>query len=136
MTAIRLCVQQVSEVIASYFMSLLISYHRSPSIHASHLLTENQVYSWGRGDNGSLGIPMANIKKTTKDGIPVTSLPKPIFGSLHAVTDLACRHWHTIIVAGEVILSFLWLVVQRALGEWEAWVINAISALLAATEKS
>ena len=53
---------------------------------------------------------MANIKKTTKDGIPVTSLPKPIFGSLHAVIDLACRHWHTIIVAGEVILTFCdWL---------------------------
>ena len=65
------------------------------------------MYSWGRGDNGSLGIPIAYIKKTTKDGVPVTSLPKPIFGSLHAVTDLACRYWHTIIVAGDVNLIFV-----------------------------
>ncbi|XP_028398483.1 serine/threonine-protein kinase Nek9-like isoform X3 [Dendronephthya gigantea] len=66
---------------------------------------KNHVYSWGRGDNGSLGIPVASLGKKTKDGIPVTSLPKPIFGSLHAVTSLACRYWHTIIVADRVLGS-------------------------------
>ena len=70
-----------------------------------NFLAENRVYSWGRGDNGSLGIPMANIKKKKKDDVPVTSLPKPIFGSLHAVTSLACRYWHTIIVADRVLGS-------------------------------
>ena len=63
--------------------------------------SENKVYSWGRGDNGSLGIPVSHMTKKNKDNVPVTSLPKPIFGSLHTVTSLSCRYWHTIIVAGE-----------------------------------
>ncbi|XP_046848737.1 serine/threonine-protein kinase Nek9-like [Xenia sp. Carnegie-2017] len=66
---------------------------------------KNQVFSWGRGDNGSLGIPVDKFTKKTKDGVPLTSLPKPIFSSLYAVTSLASRYWHTIIVADRILGS-------------------------------
>lgn len=109
--AIPLFVRPVSDVFSFFVFSLFVhevvlwwSGEFSPSI--LDCLLENRVYSWGRGDNGSLGIPVSSLGKKAKDGVPVTSLPKPIFGSLHAVTSLACRYWHTIIVAGQLRFSF------------------------------
>ena len=31
------------------------------------------------------------------------ALPHTIFGSLHNVSDVSSKHWHTVIVAGEFI---------------------------------
>jgi len=61
---------------------------------------DNQLFSWGSGKNGRLGIQLAAGKNSC-------STPKPIFGSLHKVASLSCRHWSTIILAEKLIGSKL-----------------------------
>ena len=61
--------------------------------------TDNQIYSWGRGDNGRLGVLTDSLARA-KGGIPCTAVPRPIFGALHVLSCVACRHWNSLIVAG------------------------------------
>ena len=61
---------------------------------------DNQLFSWGSGKNGRLGIQLAAGKSSC-------STPKPIFGSLHKVASLSCRHWSTIILAEKLVGSKL-----------------------------
>ena len=70
--------------------------------------SDNQIYSWGRGDNGRLGIFTDTLSRT-RGGIPCTAMPRPIFGSLQLVSHLSCVHWNSIIVAGKdkVIFYFI-----------------------------
>ncbi|XP_012945754.1 serine/threonine-protein kinase Nek9 [Aplysia californica] len=62
---------------------------------------ENQIYSWGNGESGRLG---ANF---TDQGIGpnsmCTAFPRPIFGSMHLVSCMSCRHWNTLIIAEKVL---------------------------------
>ena len=62
--------------------------------------TDNQIYSWGRGDNGRLGVLTDSLVRA-KGGIPCTAVPRPIFGALHVLSCVACRHWNSLIVAGK-----------------------------------
>jgi NIMA (never in mitosis gene a)-related kinase len=57
------------------------------------------VYAWGRGDSGRLGLKPDNLVKK-RNGIPSSAIPRPVFGALHSVTSIDCRHWNAIIVAG------------------------------------
>uniref|UniRef100_A0A4W3GF01 non-specific serine/threonine protein kinase n=1 Tax=Callorhinchus milii TaxID=7868 RepID=A0A4W3GF01_CALMI len=59
---------------------------------------DNQIFAWGNGGNGRLG--MTATEKGFGSEI-CTSWPRPIFGTLHNVCDLSCRDWHTILIAGE-----------------------------------
>ena len=59
--------------------------------------SENQVFSWGLGENGRLGINPSFLS-----GKSCSAVPKAIFGSLHKVASLKCRHWHTIILGERV----------------------------------
>lgn len=59
--------------------------------------TDNQVFSWGSGENGRLGISPGVL-----GGKSSSAVPRPIFGSLHKVATLSCRHWHTIILGERV----------------------------------
>ena len=52
--------------------------------------TDDHVYSWGRCEHGRSGLKIDS------------SLPKAIFGSLHKVASLSCRHWNTIMLAEQV----------------------------------
>ena len=61
---------------------------------------DNHLYSWGSGKNGRLGIQLTAGKTTC-------STPTPIFGSLHKVASLSCRHWNTIILAEKLVDSKL-----------------------------
>ncbi|XP_066935662.1 serine/threonine-protein kinase Nek9-like [Clytia hemisphaerica] len=61
---------------------------------------DSQIFSWGSAKNGRLGIQLAAGKS-------LCSTPKPIFGSLHKVASLSCRHWNTIILAEKLIDSKL-----------------------------
>ncbi|KAJ7365545.1 hypothetical protein OS493_005658 [Desmophyllum pertusum] len=65
---------------------------------------DNQIYSWGRGDNGRLGVLTDSLVRA-KGGIPCTAVPKPIFGALHVLSCVACRHWNSLIVAERVLSS-------------------------------
>ena len=40
-----------------------------------------------------------------KGGIPCTAVPRPIFGALHVLSCVACRHWNSLIVAERVLSS-------------------------------
>lgn len=60
------------------------------------ILTDNQIFAWGNGGNGRLGMPAD--KRFGSEVCP--AMPRPIFGSLHHVPDLSCRCWHTIIIMG------------------------------------
>eukprot|EP00794_Sanderia_malayensis_P005949 gene5949-6639_t len=55
--------------------------------------SDNHVFSWGLGENGRLGISSELLSGKT-----YSAVPKPIFGSLHKVASLKCRHWHTIML--------------------------------------
>ena len=59
--------------------------------------SDNQVFSWGCGDNGRLG-----VNPNILGGKQSSGVPRPIFGSLHKVASLKCRHWHTIILGERV----------------------------------
>ncbi|KAK2194294.1 hypothetical protein NP493_116g01001 [Ridgeia piscesae] len=63
--------------------------------------SDNQVYSWGLCENGRLGTVSSDTSKKVE--VPCYALPRPIFGSLHAVTDVASHHWSTILVAEKVL---------------------------------
>lgn len=65
---------------------------------------DNQIYSWGRGDNGRLGVLTDSLARA-KGGIPCTAVPRPIFGALHVMSCVACRHWNSLIVAERVLSS-------------------------------
>lgn len=58
---------------------------------------DNRVYSWGNGENGRLGAKYDGKGPNSM----CTAYPRPVFGSLHDVPNLAARHWHTIIIAGK-----------------------------------
>lgn len=66
--------------------------------------TDNQIYSWGRGDNGRLGVLTDSLMRA-KGGIPCTAVPRPIFGALHVLSCIACKHWNSIIIAERVLSS-------------------------------
>ena len=66
----------------------------------SPFFSDNQIYSWGRGDNGRLGVLTDSLARA-KGGIPCTAVPRPIFGALHVMSCVACRHWNSLIVAGK-----------------------------------
>lgn len=63
---------------------------------------DNQIFAWGNGGNGRLGMPATDRGFGTDI---CTSWPRPIFGSLHNVSDLSCRGWHTILIAEIVFVS-------------------------------
>lgn len=52
---------------------------------------DKKVYSWGSAAQGRLGVV----------GEGDSPWPRPIFGSLHMVSDMASHHWNTILVAGK-----------------------------------
>ncbi|KAK6181203.1 hypothetical protein SNE40_009113 [Patella caerulea] len=62
---------------------------------------DSQLYSWGNGENGKLGAIFKEQGKKTST--KCTSLPRPIFGSLHVVPYLSSHHWNTIIIAEKVL---------------------------------
>ncbi|CAL1543886.1 unnamed protein product, partial [Lymnaea stagnalis] len=62
---------------------------------------ENQIYSWGNGESGRLG-GMFTDQGIGPNGM-CTALPRPIFGSMHVVSCLSCRHWNTLIIAEKVL---------------------------------
>ncbi len=62
------------------------------------VVSDNQVYSWGLSENGRLGTVSSDTSK--KSDVQCYALPRPIFGALHSVTDVACHRWSTILVAG------------------------------------
>lgn len=62
------------------------------------VFSDNQVYSWGLNENGRLGVISDQGKGP--GGSQCIALPKPIFGSLHRVSNISCHHWHACMVAG------------------------------------
>ncbi|XP_038646357.1 LOW QUALITY PROTEIN: serine/threonine-protein kinase Nek9 [Scyliorhinus canicula] len=65
---------------------------------------DNHIFAWGNGGNGRLGM------QATEKGFGseiCTSLPRPIFGSLHNVSDLSCQGWHTILIAVTLIIFLM-----------------------------
>ncbi|XP_013095073.2 serine/threonine-protein kinase Nek9-like isoform X2 [Biomphalaria glabrata] len=62
---------------------------------------ENHVYSWGNGDSGRLGGMFSEQGSGPK--AMCTAIPRPIFGSMHVVSCLSCRHWNTLIIAEKVL---------------------------------
>ncbi|PAA73005.1 hypothetical protein BOX15_Mlig022512g1 [Macrostomum lignano] len=68
--------------------------------------TDNHIYSWGRADNGRLGIELQaasllNMNKASASAC--VSTPRPMFGSLHLVADISSRHWHSLMIAERVL---------------------------------
>ncbi|XP_069118156.1 serine/threonine-protein kinase Nek9-like isoform X1 [Argopecten irradians] len=63
--------------------------------------SDSQVYSWGNGANGTLGAEFRDLGKGPNS--QSISLPRTIFGSLHQVSNLSARHWHTIAIAEKVL---------------------------------
>ena len=76
----------------SHYSKSIYNLSHNKSIH----IVDNALYSWGSSENGRLGIACSS----NKSGDLACAHPRPIFGALHYVPDLACRHWHTIIIAG------------------------------------
>ena len=54
---------------------------------------ESEVYSWGNGSNGRLGVNTNNQS---------TALPRTILGS-HQVSNIAANHWHTVAILEKVL---------------------------------
>ncbi|XP_069807177.1 serine/threonine-protein kinase Nek9 isoform X2 [Dendropsophus ebraccatus] len=63
---------------------------------------DNHIFAWGNGGNGRLAMT-PNERPQGSD--ICTSWPRPIFGSLHHVTDLSCSGWHTILIVEKVLNS-------------------------------
>ncbi|XP_067881650.1 serine/threonine-protein kinase Nek9 [Heterodontus francisci] len=63
---------------------------------------DNQIFAWGNGGNGRLG--MTATEKGFGSEV-CTSWPRPIFGTLHNVSDLSCHGWHTVLIAEIVFAS-------------------------------
>ncbi|XP_021346577.1 serine/threonine-protein kinase Nek9-like isoform X2 [Mizuhopecten yessoensis] len=63
--------------------------------------SDSQVYSWGNGANGTLGAEFLDQGKGPNS--QSISLPRTLFGSLHLVSHLSARHWHTIAIAEKVL---------------------------------
>ncbi|XP_056408825.1 serine/threonine-protein kinase Nek9 isoform X2 [Hyla sarda] len=63
---------------------------------------DNHIFAWGNGGNGRLAMT-PNERPQGSD--ICTSWPRPIFGSLHHVTDLSCHGWHTILIVEKVLNS-------------------------------
>ncbi|XP_069592367.1 serine/threonine-protein kinase Nek9 isoform X2 [Ranitomeya imitator] len=63
---------------------------------------DNHIFAWGNGGNGRLAMT-PNERPQGSD--ICTSWPRPIFGSLHHVTDLSCCGWHTILIVEKVLNS-------------------------------
>ena len=63
-------------------------------------LVDNMIYSWGKGDNGRLGLDTLTLSRQ-KGGVVMVSSPRPIFGALHVVSSLSSRHWNSILVVGK-----------------------------------
>lgn len=59
--------------------------------------SDNEVFTWGSGENGRLGISPGQL-----GGKLNSAVPRPIFGSLHKVATLKCRHWHTILLGERI----------------------------------
>ena len=57
------------------------------------------MFSWGNGANGRLGAVFSDQLKGPNN--KSSCLPRPIFGSLYSVSNLASHHWHTIVIAGQ-----------------------------------
>lgn len=55
------------------------------------------MFSWGNKSNGRLGLD-SNL-----DSKNALCSPKPIFGSLHSVSDLNSRYWHSIMIGEQLI---------------------------------
>nr|XP_022334597.1 serine/threonine-protein kinase Nek9-like isoform X1 [Crassostrea virginica] len=64
-------------------------------------INENQVFSWGNGANGRLGAVFSDQLKGPNN--KSSCLPRPIFGSLYSVSNLASHHWHTIVIAEKIL---------------------------------
>ncbi|XP_048735252.1 serine/threonine-protein kinase Nek9-like isoform X2 [Ostrea edulis] len=64
-------------------------------------INENQVFSWGNGDNGRLGAVFSDQLKGPNN--KSTCLPRAIFGSLYSVCNLASHHWHAIVIAEKIL---------------------------------
>lgn len=60
--------------------------------------SENQIFSWGNRKNGRLG-----IDSDVNSDVNSVAKPKPIFGSLHLVSDMNACYWNSIIIAERVI---------------------------------
>ncbi|XP_070576685.1 serine/threonine-protein kinase Nek9-like [Ptychodera flava] len=65
--------------------------------------SDNYIYSFGKTENGRLGLDI-DIGVTNRKKGAICS-PRPIFGALHVVPDLSCCHWHTILVVEKVLKS-------------------------------
>ncbi len=59
--------------------------------------SENLVFSWGCSKNGRLGIETSVGNETN------VCIPKPLFGSLHLVSEMSARHWNSIIIAEQIL---------------------------------
>lgn len=60
---------------------------------------ENQIFSWGNRKNGRLGI---DSDVPEQNSVP---FPKPIFGCLHLVSDMASCYWNSIIIAEKILTT-------------------------------
>lgn len=61
----------------------------------------NQIFSWGNRKNGRLGID-SDVPEDQLNSMP---FPKPIFGSLHLVSDMSSCYWNSIIIAERVLTT-------------------------------
>src|SRR6218665_1226067 len=62
------------------------------------------IYSWGLAEDGRLGSAPSPDQGRGPNS-QCFSFPRPIFGSLHVLSDVACSHWNTIMVAGRPIAA-------------------------------
>jgi hypothetical protein len=62
--------------------------------------SENHIFSFGNRKDGRLGLESGNIDLETNT---LCCLPKPIFGSLHLVSDMSSKGWNSIIIAEKIL---------------------------------
>lgn len=69
---------------------------------------DNEVFACGSHQDGRLGIGICTQN---------IALPRPLFGTLHAVSNICCSHWETMLVAGMCLniheSSPLWLIFHK-----------------------
>ncbi|XP_064621666.1 serine/threonine-protein kinase Nek9-like isoform X2 [Lineus longissimus] len=63
--------------------------------------SDNQIYSWGNGENGRLGGKHSERGKGPNG--QCIMIPRPIFGALHDVSGISSCHWNTIIIAEKIL---------------------------------